>query len=134
MWLLSAVDHPVSPVRSPMLLRAASATTTNKKLPSTDATSRIAVLEADQFQPKDASIVISDPGWKALKNIDRTTFKQAKRDAARVTDVYFEDFSGTSLLPRPVRWFMKWGIRPTMKIFRTGILSDPTVGMPFAIH
>jgi hypothetical protein len=87
MWLLSAVDHPVSPVRSPMLLRAASATTTNKKLPSTDATSRIAVLEADQFQPKDASIVISDPGWKPLKNIDRTTFKQAKRDAARVTDV-----------------------------------------------
>ena len=101
MWLLSAVDHPVSLACALALLRASATAAANNKLPST-ATSRIAVLEADQFQPKGASIVISDPGWKALKNIDRTTFKQAKRDAARVTDVYFEDFSGTSLLlPRP---------------------------------
>ena len=96
----------------------ASASSSSTPLPS------IAIFESDTFQPKGASIVISSPGWKALKAICRQTYDEAKADAACVSALYFEDFSGKSLLPRPVKAAMKYTVRPILRLLRTGIVRS----------
>ena len=91
---------------------------------STGRRTSMAVFEADNFQPKGASIVISKPGWKALKAICSQTYAEAKADAACVSGLYFDDFSGRPLLPRPVRGAMKYMVRPVLRLLRTGIVRS----------
>ena len=85
----------------------------------------IAVFEADDFEPKGASIIVSTPGWKALRAIDEETFKEAKADGACISSIYFEDFSGTSLLPSVLKYTMRFLIRPTLRyLLRSGIVRS----------
>jgi len=113
------------------LLRATTSSSSSKSLSSSSSAlplplrPSIAVFEADKFEPKGASIIISSPGWKALEAIDEETFREAKADGACVSSIYFEDFSGTSIMSRPLKYIMKFVIRPSLRyILRSGIVRS----------
>lgn len=86
------------------------------------AANKMAVFESDSFAPKGASIVISKPGWAALKCIDPQVWRKAKRDGAPVSALFFKDFSGRHRLPRPIRWFV-WSLYPLLRSLNFGIVK-----------
>ena len=104
---------------------AAACSSSERITRSTKVAPSIAVFEADTFQPKGASIVISKPGWNALKAIDKITYTAAKADGVGVSSIYFEDFSGHSILPRPIKYLMTFLVRPVVRyLFRTGLVRS----------
>ena len=82
----------------------------------------LAVFEADTFTPKGASIVVSKPGWRALRCIDKAVYRKAKRDGAPVAAFYFKDFSGQNRLPRIARFFIGSLLYPVLRLLRTGLV------------
>lgn len=88
--------------------------------------SSIGIFESDSFEPKGASIRLSNSGWKTLKCIDKGTYKDVRKGSVPVSLVDIRDFSGKNKLPGPVVFVMRRLVRPMLRLLRKGLVRTNT--------